>query len=138
MNIKSKILNTKFKLSEKKREYFRVYKKKYRHDGKENSLNLKKNTKEKREHYHRDYQRAARLKVIEHYGGICACCGESNHCFLAIDHIKGNGNKHRKQIGTNNIAIWIIKNNFPEDMFQILCHNCNMAKQFYGKCPHKK
>jgi hypothetical protein len=21
---------------------------------------------------------------------------------------------------------------------QVLCHNCNMAKQFYGQCPHKK
>ena len=30
-----------------------------------------------------------------------------------------------------------IKNNFPKG-FQILCHNCNIAKGHYGKCPHEK
>ena len=32
---------------------------------------------------------------------------------------------------------WIKKNNFPKG-FQILCHNCNVAKGIYGECPHEK
>ena len=32
---------------------------------------------------------------------------------------------------------WIIENNFPKG-FQILCHNCNVAKGLYGECPHEK
>ena len=23
-------------------------------------------------------------------------------------------------------------------IFQVLCHNCNMSKGFYGYCPHEK
>ena len=35
------------------------------------------------------------------------------------------------------LSVWMIKNNFPKG-FQVLCHNCNLAKGFYGKCPHEK
>ena len=58
--------------------------------------------------------------------------------FLSIDHVSGGGQAHRAKVtGHKNgpIIPWIIKNDFP-DMLQILCHNCNMAKSSYGKCPH--
>ena len=61
--------------------------------------------------------------VIQHYGGRCKC-GESTYEFLTIDHRNGGGSAHRRKIGANNIARWIIKNNFPENI-QILCWNCN-------------
>lgn len=35
-----------------------------------------------------------------------------------------------------NIPWWLRRNNYPNG-FQVLCHNCNMAKGFYGKCPHQ-
>ena len=79
-----------------------------------------------------------RLQCLHHYSGNppkCACCGESTVQFLAIDHIDGGGLAHRKQIKTMTIFHWLIKNNFP-DGFQVLCHNCNMAKSCYGRCPH--
>ena len=25
----------------------------------------------------------------------------------------------------------------PRDRYQILCHNCNLAKYYYGVCPHE-
>ena len=78
------------------------------------------------------------MAVLIYYGGNppkCSCCGESTYQFLSIDHIKGGGNKHRKAVKAQNLYWWIIKNNFPEG-FQILCHNCNLAKGFYGRCPH--
>jgi hypothetical protein len=80
-----------------------------------------------------------RLRVLETYGNKCVCCGETTNEFLAIDHVKGNGNAHRREMKENGgghyIMHWIIKHNFPKD-FQILCHNCNMSKGFYGYCPH--
>lgn len=86
-----------------------------------------------------------RKQVIQHYGGECACCGENIFEFLAIDHINGGGIKHRKEVfgknwrtGTGqNMCRWLRKNGFPKG-FQVLCHNCNSAKGFYGQCPHEK
>ena len=77
-----------------------------------------------------------RNKIIKHYGGACACCGEKHFEFLAIDHVEGNGNKER--LIMSNETIWrnIIKNNYPNN-YRILCHNCNQAIGAYGYCPHK-
>lgn len=129
--IKSKILGTKYKLSPQKREWFRNYKRKYRIDGRD-----KVKRKYNRD-YFRNYQRKAREYVLKEYGGKCLCCGESELVFLAIDHIDGGGNKHRNcgEIKITNIAMWLIKNNFPKG-FRVLCHNCNMAMGLYGRCPH--
>ena len=79
-----------------------------------------------------------RTLCLEHYGGTppkCSCCNENQKEFLAIDHINGGGFKHRKTI-SGNFFVHLVKNNFPPG-FQVLCHNCNMAKGFYGKCPHQ-
>ena len=80
-----------------------------------------------------------RNAAIQHYGGRCVCCGETESLFLAIDHIvDGKGNAHRKKINKYGSTFfkWLIKNDFPEG-FQILCHNCNMGKHLNGGiCPH--
>jgi hypothetical protein len=84
--------------------------------------------------------REARLKVFRYYSGenyCCACCGETNYEFLAIDHINDNGSKHRKEIGKRSMARWLISNDYP-DGFRILCHNCNQSLGLYGYCPHNK
>ena len=79
----------------------------------------------------------AKKCVVHHYGGKCACCGESNLFFLCVDHINNDGNIHRKSVpGGSKFYHWIIKNNFP-DYLQILCYNCNNGKRFNGTCPHK-
>ena len=79
-----------------------------------------------------------RNKVLAHYGGKCTCCDENTPVFLAIDHINGGGNKHKREIkrGGEGFYRWIVKNNFPKG-FQILCHNCNQAKHILGHCPHQ-
>lgn len=90
-----------------------------------------------RSNYNKRFNNNARIKVLLHYGATCKCCGDTTQEFLALDHINGGGNKHRKEIGKygNHIYQWIIKNNFPEG-FRVLCHNCNMSLGFYGYCPH--
>lgn len=85
--------------------------------------------------YNASWKAARRKKVIDAYGGLCACCGLDEYVFLAIDHINDDGAEHRRKIGGSGALVtWIIKNNFPAG-FQILCHNCNFAK-FHGGCPH--
>jgi hypothetical protein len=75
-------------------------------------------------------------EVFKSYGNKCICCGEDNIIFLTIDHISNDGAKHRKNIGSNQIYSWLKKRGYPKDNYQILCFNCNFAKQF-GECPHK-
>lgn len=82
-----------------------------------------------------------RDQIIQHYGGKCNCCGETERTFLAIDHIDGNGNIHRRKIKKRSgmaFCQWLINQNFPKK-FQILCHNCNMSKYLNGGiCAHKR
>lgn len=85
--------------------------------------------------------RKDRLEVLQHYSNskepFCNCCGEKEIKFLAIDHINGGGSKFKKITGMgSSFCQWLRTNNYPEG-FQILCHNCNMAKSMYGICPHK-
>jgi len=91
--------------------------------------------------------RAKRLRVkqrdilLGHYGGSppkCACCGEPNKEFLAIDHIDGGGNRHRKIIKGGGRAFYqsLIRDKFPPG-FRVLCHNCNQSFGLYDYCPHQ-
>lgn len=100
--------------------------------------------KQKYKEYHRKKNLELKRLVLCHYsvGPVpkCACCGEVNQEFLAIDHINGNGNKHRESLGFkagggSSFYTWLVKNNFPED-FRVLCHNCNFSIGLYGYCPH--
>lgn len=81
-------------------------------------------------------RRRIRSEVLQRYGGKCACCGESQAGFLAIDHVNNDGAQHRRETKYGNLPVWLRQNGYPSG-FQILCHNCNLAKGFYGKCPHK-
>jgi len=78
---------------------------------------------------------ARRKEVIAHYGNECECCGENNFCFLQIDHIKGDGAKHRREVNASNLCRWLQKNNYPKD-FQILCTTCNFSKKDGVECAH--
>ncbi len=80
---------------------------------------------------------ALRDDVLTHYGSRCVCCGEDRKVFLALDHINGGGNADRKEVGHCTVFHrWIIKNNYPPTI-QILCYNCNNAKE-RGVCPHQE
>ncbi len=86
--------------------------------------------------YSKKYRDKNRELVFNHYGRQCACCEEKEMKFLSIDHIDGNGTKHRKKIHRN-INTWLVKNNFPKG-FQTLCFNCNWGRyKNNGICPHK-
>lgn len=86
----------------------------------------------------RKYRMKIKFNILSHYGGECACCGETRWEFLTIDHINGNGTEHRKVVGQGTkFYRWLIKNNFPSD-YQVLCMNCNWALGKWGYCPHNQ
>ena len=76
----------------------------------------------------------------------CNCCEYTGIDFLNVDHIipKREMEKDPKMIEmgfkasrkAHSLNGWLITNNFPKG-FQILCWNCNFAKDKLGKCPHQ-
>ncbi len=126
-------------INKKRREYSKrpeVHKRKlkidsiWRENNREKANRLSNRAKKK-------YEKNCKRLVFEHYGEVCACCGESIKEFLTIDHINGGGTKHRKKDGRK-ICVWLFKNNFPKG-FQTLCFNCNWGKHINGGiCPHKQ
>jgi hypothetical protein len=81
-----------------------------------------------------DRHHKLRLEVLLAYGGQCQCCQEKRHKFLAIDHVDPKTKQGKRECGTALYRKCKLQN-YPEQ-FQILCHNCNMAKGLYGECPH--
>ena len=79
---------------------------------------------------------ALRKEVIEHYGGKCAYCGQDRIEFLCLDHIdNGRGNPADRSHGAGKVFYsWVKRNNYPTNL-QVLCHNCNMAKELYNIKP---
>jgi hypothetical protein len=102
-----------------------------------------------------EYNKKSNLKlkreVMNAYGGICACCGETELGFLTIDHIDDNGAEHRREMAAARGADgtrwgqagaptyrWLRKNGFPPG-FQVLCANCNSGRYWNGGvCPHQE
>ena len=96
------------------------------------------NSKDKHNEYCKKQRVSLKYQIMQHYGGKCFCCGESKLEFLAIDHIEGGGNKHRKSInnrGGVQFYYFLRRNNFPTG-YRVACHNCNLSMGFYGYCPH--
>lgn len=86
----------------------------------------------------RRYKASLRTKVLAAYGAKCACCGERQKEFLALDHVNGGGNKERREKGLSTSAqmyMVAIHEGFPA-RFRLLCHNCNCSRAWYGFCPH--
>ena len=79
-----------------------------------------------------------RLKqeILNSYGNICECCGESESRFLTLDHINRNGKEHRKRVGSN-VYHDLKRRGFPQEGYRTLCMNCNFAIRHGEECPHK-
>ena len=78
----------------------------------------------------KEARKQLKLEVLSYYSQDLKCdgCGFSDVRALSIDHVKGDGAKHRKKIGNVDFYRWIKKNKFPEG-FQVLCFNCQWIKR---------
>jgi 5-methylcytosine-specific restriction endonuclease McrA len=89
----------------------------------------------------KEYRKKIRIEVISKYGGTCNCCGEHRIEFLGIDHKNNDGNEERRALyGRNNcghVFYLKLRRESVRDDLQVLCHNCNLSKGFYGYCPHE-
>jgi hypothetical protein len=84
------------------------------------------------------HYRALRVEFFKYYGDHCICCGELEKKFLTIEHLRGDGAKHRKAIGSGaGTLIDLKKRGWPRDGYAVLCFNCNSGKYLNGGiCPH--
>lgn len=138
------------------REKFFRYQKEYRRRSEITPLTpeqIKQRRKIQRKHYYakrsknkeytrahtvrcKEYRRKLKMRILEAYGCVCVCCGETMSEFLTPDHINGGGSAHLRRRGVQGIYLDIIREGFPRDKYQILCMNCNWGKSVYGECPH--
>jgi len=76
----------------------------------------------------------ARAEVMNHYGGACAICGESNWDLLTVEHPNGDGAEHRKSWnmvrgGGNTIYVRLVKLKFQVKWrLELLCPNCQKRR----------
>lgn len=85
-----------------------------------------KNNKVEFKRKYKEYNWEIRQQVIQFYSDStmkCRNCDIDDIDVLTVDHINGDGIKHRKKIATK-LYIWLCNNNFPSG-FRILCRNCN-------------
>ncbi len=119
-------------ITEEQRAYSRKY---YLEHRQEIRRNLKKSKlKHRIKIYKKERQRGTERKiaVLSYYSGgvpICARCGITDVDVLCIDHINGNGCRHRRAIGSQgrHFFRWLNANDYPSG-YQVLCFNCNAKK----------
>ena len=69
---------------------------------------------------------------IEHYGGSCVDCKETNMDKLSLYFPNESGSEFKKNhgIGDNNsFTRWLIKNKFPDIDIIVLCNKCRYKRQ---------
>lgn len=94
--------------------------------------------------WRRDQITKKRDRVYAAYGNRCYCCRVDIPQMLSVDHVNGDGAKHREELFGERkwnpgvrLYDWIIKNNFP-DTIRLACYNCNCgAHRNCGVCPHQ-
>ena len=107
-----------------------------------------------REYYHKPEvkkklkENSAKIKldVFTHYSKIisnsdvpiCACCGYDDLRFLSLDHIDGRIKISEKEKKLISSGLWkYVKAQGFQKGYQVLCHNCNIAKGRGKYCPHQ-
>jgi len=76
-----------------------------------------------------------KIAVVEKYGRVCQCCGESNYKFLTIDHVNNDGGKESER---KNIYRYLVNIPVRSDL-RLLCYNCNLGRAHNGGvCPHEE
>lgn len=131
--------------TEKAKKYNREYQRKWRIANPEKAHAIDKRHREKagpgrhRNYtiHRRNYIGKLREEMFEHYGQVCACCGEDEKRFLTIDHINGGGGAHRRMAPGGNVVVDLRRKGWPKEGLRVLCMNCNWATRTRLPCPHE-
>lgn len=131
----------------KRKEYALIHqdeikarRRKYKESGRKNEVaaTWREKNRGKLRQRAREYRQALKYEVLSYYSvedePVCEFClkrGErvTNINLLTIDHIKNDGNEHRKKVGSGHFLYrWLKRNNFP-DGFRVLCFGCNTCER---------
>jgi hypothetical protein len=90
--------------------------------------------------------RKLRESAFKILGEFCACCGEWRKEFLQIDHIKNDGAKHKRLLGSARPNGRPYGGDLYKEIvsgrthgLQTLCGSCNWGKHInHGICPHEE
>lgn len=72
-----------------------------------------------------------RQQLLDIYGHKCAICGQSEFNFLTLDHINNDGAKEKRIVPQNHSILRKAIKEKDSSKYQILCMNCNHAKDKY-------
>lgn len=116
---------------EKRREYERQYyernKEKIRAKKAEQMRVRRLNFKDQFRQQGLNYRQATRERLFEMYGRTCAICGFGDCRALSLDHIHGDGNEERRQVGENGVYRLALQEYAP-GRYRILCMNCQFIE----------
>jgi hypothetical protein len=91
--------------------------------------NFKVNHPERINAFAHNYRLRIRDETVAAYGGKCAICGVNDVDVLDVDHIDNTGNEHRHEGKYGHrLRMFLRKNGYPTDNYQLLCKNCNWKK----------
>jgi hypothetical protein len=123
------------KLNAQSREYYHAHLEEMRDYGRKYMANYRKTHPSYANISPKKSRQKTKIEVLTHYGNgklECIQCGENRLPCLTIDHINGNGNKHRKELPESvrrdfyrYLKIW----GFPPE-YQTLCMNCQFIKKY--------
>ncbi len=74
-----------------------------------------------------------RICAVRHIDCACVVCGDDNPEDLVIEHIDNSGVEERKEKSQYQIynEILALTDDVIREKYTILCHSCNLAKQYY-------
>lgn len=123
-------------------EYNKKYYQEHKKEAHERDKKRRKEHPEEACEYIRKSQQKLKLETLSFYSADelkCAHCGEKEFMFLSIDHERGDGNKHRKELGISSgygFYRWLRISKFPQNLgLRLLCMNCN---HFFNPSKTKK
>ena len=84
-----------------------------------------------RSQYNRGFAAGLRHAIILALGGRCKLCKNDDLRVLNIDHVRNDGNAHRRSLGSGSGPQYSrdILRTIRSKRFQILCANCNQIKR---------
>lgn len=79
---------------------------------------------------------ALKVEMIEAFGSKCCCCDENNPAFLTLEHKERVHHKQQKR-KCHQLMRDAKRDGWDRTKYEMLCFNCNCAKEHQGECPHR-